>query len=108
MVHAASSFGDLDFIVPHGTEFAQSIKTTMIYIDNVIRVTDTVIHLTCRLGPMLQHRGIIRPIHAWMPDYYRTHALQALIDGKVRIVVCTEAAGMVSCGFVQPNNGTQS
>lgn len=95
MVETVSSLRDLDFLVPEGTEDIDSIDSTMLYIDNVLTVTEVVIYLTSRLGPTLQAQGIIQPIHAWMPDDYRDKALDALVEGKIRIAVCTEAAGMV-------------
>ncbi|KDQ05473.1 hypothetical protein BOTBODRAFT_73972, partial [Botryobasidium botryosum FD-172 SS1] len=106
MVFTANSYKDLDFLVTKGTEDIDSIQTTMVYIDNVLKVTDAVIYLNNRLGPLLQQKGIIRPIHAWMPSNYRTECMDALIDGKIRIVICTEAAGMVSVTvFTQRNQG---
>ncbi|KDQ17142.1 hypothetical protein BOTBODRAFT_620316, partial [Botryobasidium botryosum FD-172 SS1] len=94
MVYTAKSYEDLDFLVEKGTEDINSILSTIVYIDNVMKVTDAVIYLNNRLGPLLRKKGIIRPINAWLPSDYRVAAMDALVDGSVRIVICTEAAGM--------------
>lgn len=100
MVYTAKSYADLDFLVEKGTEDINSILSTIVYIDNVMKVTDAVIYLNNRLGPLLRKKGIIRPINAWLPPDYRAAAMDALVDGSVRIVICTEAAGMVGSLFL--------
>ena len=55
-------------------------------------------HLTDVLrkrNPELASEGIIRPFNATLSHEYREEAMDQFRDGRIRILVCTDAAGMV-------------
>lgn len=96
MNHPASSIRDIfSFFDPEETDPAK-IPLTIIYIDDVHDVTDAVIALYDWLHPTLRNQEIIMPVHAWMTANYRSEAMVKFASGKVRIIIATEAAGMVS------------
>jgi superfamily II DNA/RNA helicase len=53
-------------------------------------------HLTGLLPLHLRDKGIIRPYNAAFGKEYRKEAMRAFRDNGIRILVCTDAAGMVS------------
>lgn len=96
MKYPASSFKDiLLFFDPNETDPSKILKT-IIYIDNVNDVTLAVVTLYGWLHPSFRHQGLIMPVHAWMTPKYRSEAMAKFALGEVRIIIATEAAGMVS------------
>ena len=71
---------------------------TWIYVDNI----DTGTEIVQYLRDILYKRnpdipgGVIRPYNARLSLSYRQKAMESFRQGDVRILVCTEAAGMVS------------
>jgi superfamily II DNA helicase RecQ len=96
MKYPASTFKDLSSLIDPDEVNALNIPKTIIYIDDVIDVTLGVITLNNWLHVSLWNQGLIMPVHAWMPSWYRSEALTKFASGEVRVLVCTEAAGMVS------------
>lgn len=96
MKFPASTFKDLLVLIDPNEVDALNIPKTIIYIDDFIDVTLGVIALNDWLYVSLRDRGLIMPVHAWMPSWYRSDAMTKFASGEVRILVCTEAAGMVS------------
>ncbi|KDN41092.1 hypothetical protein RSAG8_07646, partial [Rhizoctonia solani AG-8 WAC10335] len=94
MKFPSSSFRDLSILVPSDAATPLNIPKAIVHIDNVIDVTLAVIALNGWLHPSLQDLGLIMPVHAWMPPSYRSDAMAKLFLGLVRILICTEAAGM--------------
>ncbi|EUC54314.1 DEAD/DEAH-box helicase [Rhizoctonia solani AG-3 Rhs1AP] len=94
MKYPASSFKDLSPLIDPDETNASQIPKTIIYIDDVIEVTLAVITLNGWLHGSLQEQGLIMPVHAWMPSWYRSEAMARFASGEVRILICTEAAGM--------------
>ncbi|KAF8595259.1 P-loop containing nucleoside triphosphate hydrolase protein [Ceratobasidium sp. AG-I] len=96
MKYPASSFKDiLLFIDPNETDPSKFLKT-IIYIDDVIDVTLAVIALYNWIHPSLRDEGLIMPVHAWMTSKYRSEAMAKLASGEVKIIIATEAAGVLS------------
>lgn len=96
MEHSMSSYRDLDFIIPKTTQIPDDISKTFLYCDNVnegIRIVD---YLNKLLPEHLQNQGLIRPYNAVMSQQYRTEAMELYKLGFIRVLVCTDAAGMVS------------
>ncbi|CAA7269640.1 unnamed protein product [Cyclocybe aegerita] len=56
--------------------------------------TEIIDHLTDLLPEHLQDVGIIRPYNACFSKKYRRAVMRAFKEGSVRILVCTDAAGM--------------
>ncbi|EUC67561.1 DEAD/DEAH-box helicase, partial [Rhizoctonia solani AG-3 Rhs1AP] len=94
MKFPGSSFRDLSILLPLDATTPRDIPKAIVYIDDVVDVTLAVITLTSWLHPSLQDLGLIMPVHAWMPSSYRSDAMARLFLGLVRIIICTEAAGM--------------
>ncbi|CEL58891.1 hypothetical protein RSOLAG1IB_12217 [Rhizoctonia solani AG-1 IB] len=94
LAHSASSFRDISMAIPADIQRPEDIPKTIIYIDDVQDVTDAVITLNQWLPQHLRQLGLIRPVHSWMPPWYRSDAMRRFTSGEVRIIICTEAAGM--------------
>ncbi|KAG9088441.1 hypothetical protein FRC06_002029 [Ceratobasidium sp. 370] len=66
----------------------------MVYADN-IEVGQRIVHLlTSLLLLHLQNAGIIRPYNARLTHAYRALAMKGLCEGNIRVLVCTDEAGM--------------
>lgn len=93
-----SSYTDLDFIVPSRVATASEIPKTWIYADNINTGGEIIDHLRTLLPDHLH--GVVRPYNAVHGHEYRTAAMKAFREGSVRILVCTDAAGMVSFSLI--------
>ncbi len=90
----ADTYTDLEFVIPSGITSRKDIKKTWFYLDNIREGADVVDYLRERLPPDLQ--DAIRPYNATLHHKYRKETMQLFRDGHVRVLVCTDAAGMVS------------
>lgn len=95
---------DIDFILPSPlTSLATNVPKTMIYVDNITEgseLCDYLIKLLRQRNPLLSaFQDVIRLYNAHMSIEYRRAAMNAFREGKIRILVCTEAAGMVRALF---------
>ncbi|KAJ7896774.1 hypothetical protein B0H14DRAFT_3425558 [Mycena olivaceomarginata] len=81
--HPLNTYVDLDFIVA-GIKSRADLKKTWIYADNIATSVEIIDHLTGLLTPELQDAE------------YRKKAMEKFKEGTVRILVCTDAAGMGS------------
>ena len=88
-----NSYSDLDFIIPDNISDPAEIKKTWIYADNVTTGAEIIDHLRT-LIPAKWH-GTIRPYNAVHTNEYRAEAMKQFCSGNIRILVCTDAAGMV-------------
>lgn len=91
-----NTYTDLNFIIPAGATTSESIKKTFVYADSVSSVTEITEHLYTISPEMFREQGIIRPYSAAYSAQYRTNVMELFKAGVVRVLVCTEAAGMVS------------
>ncbi|TCD65949.1 hypothetical protein EIP91_001979 [Steccherinum ochraceum] len=104
--HAQNSFADLDFVIPENVRNIEDIPKTMIYVDDIQEGADIIYYLRGllrRRNPTLANtegaHHMVRPYNAVMSTEYRREAMEALRGntGKpLRIMVCTDAAGMAS------------
>lgn len=108
--HPLQTFADLDFVIPKGVTSLHDIPKTYIYVDNIDNGNAIIDHLAILLekrstrartqsgssagGPVID-RGIIRPFNASLSHEYRIAAMEQFRNGEIRIMVCTDAAGMV-------------
>ncbi|KAI0074175.1 P-loop containing nucleoside triphosphate hydrolase protein [Panus rudis PR-1116 ss-1] len=97
--HPLNTYADLDFVIPTSINSADDIPKTWIYADNISTGTAIIEHLREVLQkqhPTLLPGGdnIVRPFNAVMSLKYRRVAMDAFRKGDVRIMVCTDAAGM--------------
>ncbi|KAL1725303.1 P-loop containing nucleoside triphosphate hydrolase protein [Schizophyllum commune] len=87
-----SSYTDLDFVIPSNTTKAEAIPKTWIYADNINTGGEIIDHLRTLLPPELHE--VIRPYNAIHGTAYRDEAMRLFKRGDVRVLVCTDAAGM--------------
>jgi superfamily II DNA helicase RecQ len=98
--HPLNTYADLDFIV-RGIKNRADLKKTFIYADNIATGVEIIDHLMSLLPPELRdaiqaYDTPIRPYNAALSKEYRKKAMDKFKEGTVRIMVCTDAAGMVS------------
>lgn len=106
--HPLNTYADLSFIVPSNLREPVDIPKTYLYVDNISTGAEIIDYLNAQIRAYLsanqQHlsrkqckrfRGIVRPFNATMSSNYRTRAMARFRSGDVRILVCTDAAGMV-------------
>lgn len=100
--HPLNSFADLDFVIPASPRAPHDIPKTYIYCDNISTGADIIDHLVqklelrCASGESSHLvAGIIRPFNATMSQEYRSLAMEYFRRGIIRILICTDAAGMV-------------
>lgn len=101
--HPLNSFADLNFILPDSITDLTNILKTWVYVDEISTGEEVVDHLSRLLKVRLigdhdpkaiDHAiGSYNAIHT--PEY-RQAAMIAFRNGTMRIMICTEAAGMVS------------
>ena len=94
--HPLNTYVDLNFVVGELKANAGEIPKTFIYCDNIAMGTEIIDHLTKLLPPHLQLLGLVRPYNASFSKEYRKAIMGEFKSGGVRILVCTDAAGMVS------------
>ncbi|KAL0061130.1 hypothetical protein AAF712_012050 [Marasmius tenuissimus] len=95
-----SSFVDLDFVIPDGIQEPSSIPKTFIYYDNVMGAVDMENHLTGLLPEHLQNKRLIRLYSVAFSDKYKAKVMEDFKNGSVRVLICTDAAGMMSIQLV--------
>ncbi|KAE9382775.1 P-loop containing nucleoside triphosphate hydrolase protein, partial [Gymnopus androsaceus JB14] len=76
------------------TAHATDLKKTFIYCDDTALGTEIQDHLEELLPDELKGQGLIRPYSAVYSKSYRTAVMKLFKAGIVRILVCTDAAGM--------------
>ncbi|EJD45440.1 P-loop containing nucleoside triphosphate hydrolase protein, partial [Auricularia subglabra TFB-10046 SS5] len=89
-----SSFADLDFVIPRNVQAPGDIPATFVYADNKDEGAAIVDHLRELLPEGMQHLGLVRPFNASLSHDYRRNALLHFKAGNIRVLVCTDAAGM--------------
>ncbi|KAJ6584713.1 P-loop containing nucleoside triphosphate hydrolase protein [Mycena capillaripes] len=67
---------------------------TFVYTDDIKDGGKIIDHLNARVHPSFRSRGIVRPYNAGMSRKYRAHVMTLFKAGIVRVLVCTDAAGM--------------
>ncbi|KDR71310.1 hypothetical protein GALMADRAFT_1345788 [Galerina marginata CBS 339.88] len=92
--HPLNTYADLDFIINHLAQTSFDISKTFVYCDNIAMGTEIIDHLTELLPFHLRKFGIIRPYNATFSKEYRKAVMKEFREGRVRILVCTDAAGM--------------
>ena len=104
--HPLNSYLDLAFIIPPIVQHLQDIPKTYLYVDNIATGTDIIDFLGDRLEAatppgfflstgLTSLREVIRPFNAALSQEYRTEAMVRFRSGDIRVLVCTDAAGMV-------------
>lgn len=104
--HAQNTYEDLDFILPLSIERPDDIPKTWIYVDNINTGTEIIDYLATKIAKRTSlSPDLIRPFNATLSSEYRTNAMDMFRAGTIRILVCTEAAGMVCRNSVHAFSG---
>lgn len=101
MHNAMNTYSDLDFLVPQDTRQPADVSKAFIYADSVSSGFDMVDHLDSLLPSALQGQGLVRPYNAALSKECRDVLMELFKAGHIRILVCTDAAGMVRYFFYQ-------
>ena len=91
-----NTFSDLDFVIPSDVMASGDIPKTFIYADQISAEVGVETRLTERLPPRLRDIGLIRPFSAAFSPEHRQMLLDLFKAGVIRVLICTDAAGMVS------------
>ena len=89
-----ASYTDLDFLVKEVHEVSE-VKKTFIYSDNTTVGSDMMEHLYEISPESFREAGIIRTYSSAFSAKYRRQVMNLFKAGVVRILICTDAAGMV-------------
>ncbi|KAJ7036839.1 P-loop containing nucleoside triphosphate hydrolase protein [Mycena alexandri] len=92
--HPANSYRDLDFMVDMNMTLPKDVKKAFLYTDDIQDGGKLVDHLNGRVCPAYRSRGLVRPYNAGMSPKYRAEVMALFKAGIIRILVCTDAAGM--------------
>lgn len=90
-----NSYSDLDFLIPKRIQREDEVPKCFVYADNVSGGLDMVDYIDGILPTELQGKGIVRPYNAGLSQECRDLVMELFKEGLVRILVCTDAAGMV-------------
>jgi superfamily II DNA helicase RecQ len=94
-----NTYSDLDFLIPKGVKDIKEVPKAMVYADQVVVGVDMEDRLYDISPNNFHETGFIRPYSAAFSLEYRTTVMALFKAGIVRILICTEAAGMVSSQF---------
>ena len=95
MEHPASTLRDLDFLVLTDMSSLNDIDKCFLYSDSIKSGASITDYLNKRVNINFRRHGLIRPYNASMSKKYRKRVMRLFREGKIRILVCTDAAGMV-------------
>lgn len=93
--HPMHTLADLDFVVPSDVPYIDTIPKTFLYTDDINGGSEIVDYLNARVPTSLRRWGLVRPYNAAMSETYRARAMSLFKAGVIRVLVCTDAAGMV-------------
>ncbi|KAJ3541715.1 hypothetical protein NM688_g6047 [Phlebia brevispora] len=95
--HAQNTYTDLDFLIPRALTSAAKIPKSYVYVDDIKtggEIIDYLTNLIRKHSPAVADEIPVRPYNAMLSDEYREAAMREFKEGKIRILVCTDAAGM--------------
>ncbi|TFK58862.1 P-loop containing nucleoside triphosphate hydrolase protein [Pluteus cervinus] len=93
MQNPMNTYTDLDFLIPEGITSRTQIPKAFVYADNIAVGTEIEDHLM-QLCPDLGPDAVVRPYNAAFTTHHRKRLMEEFRAGTVRILVCTDAAGM--------------
>lgn len=104
MRHSDESKADLRFLIPKGASTPEDIEISLVYCNQRITCEDAV----DRLRQWARDEGIpescIAFYHAKIGDKRKRELEELLRRGEIRILVCTDAVGMVNGTFMSENH----
>ncbi|EDQ98295.1 uncharacterized protein LACBIDRAFT_304441 [Laccaria bicolor S238N-H82] len=89
-----SSYSDLDFLIPRDIREVNDIKKCFVYADNITAGSDMMEHLYDIAPEGFREAGIIRTYSAAFSVKYPREVMALFKAGHIRILICTDAAGM--------------
>lgn len=90
-----NAYSELDYLIPLNARSASDIPKTIVFVDNRKIVWDLTSYLLDRIDTSEdEFVGIVCDYSTIMSQEHRNNVLEDFADGSVRILVCTEAAGM--------------
>ncbi|KAI0309710.1 P-loop containing nucleoside triphosphate hydrolase protein, partial [Amylostereum chailletii] len=92
--HPMNTYLDLDFVVPPTQMAIADIPKMFLYMDDIKAGSSIVDHLNQQVDMRLRDLGLVRPYTAAMSQKYRTAVMKLFKEGIIRVLVCTDAAGM--------------
>ena len=90
-----NTYTDLDFLIPDAVMNPSDVKKAFVYADSVSVGVDIEDRLYDRSPASFREAGIIRPYSAAFSSTYRKTTMALFKAGVIRILICTDAAGMV-------------
>jgi len=90
-----NTYSDLDFLVPTGVTDPKEVKQAFVYADQISTAEGMEGRLYGISPESFRMAGIIRPYSSGYSVEYQTMAMALFKAGIVRILICTDAAGMV-------------
>ncbi|KAF5342587.1 hypothetical protein D9611_001979 [Ephemerocybe angulata] len=94
MHHAMNTYRDLWFLIPAVLRSILDIKKAFVYADTIHVARDIEDYLYSLCPEEMRKEGFIRPYSAAFSVEYREAVMEQFKVGKVRILICTDAAGM--------------
>lgn len=99
--HPLNTYADTDFLIPTDLHRAEDIPKTYVYVDNIAAGGEIMDYLNEKISSRWASSvhapgGLVRPFNATLSQEYRSLAMAHFRRGSIRILVCTDAAGMVS------------
>jgi superfamily II DNA helicase RecQ len=95
MQHPMNTFRDLAFVIPKDIKDRSEIKKTWIYVDSVSTGTEVAEYLYTLLPDSFRHEGVVYNYNAVFSSTNRQQLMDLFRAGIVRVLICTDAAGMV-------------
>ena len=100
VVHAIQntirSYSNLDFLIPRGVHEASDVKKYFVYADNITASSDMMEHLYKIAPEEFCEAGIIRTYSMAFSVKYCQEVMELFKVGDIWILICTDAAGMMS------------
>lgn len=93
--HPMNTYRDLDFLVPKTAKVPNDVKKSFVYADSVVTGTEIEQRLYENAPKAFREQGIIWPYSAAFSSEHRAQLMSLFKSGVVRILICTDAAGMV-------------
>ncbi|EDR00269.1 uncharacterized protein LACBIDRAFT_314468 [Laccaria bicolor S238N-H82] len=94
MEHPMDTYHNLDFLIPDNMTTPLDIKKSFIYADDITGGAALINHLNSQVKEEFQAKGLVCPYNTAMSTTYRKLVLRLFKEGVIRILVCTDAAGM--------------
>jgi superfamily II DNA helicase RecQ len=91
-----NSYSDIDFLIPATASKPEDVEKAFVYADNIGVGSDMMEHLYEISSSSFREAGIIRTYNSAFSKKYRQEVMELFKAGHVRILICTDAAGMVS------------